>query len=854
MASEGIFSIFVESVVEDVIKQHGTRPSDIDMASRRAEEAAARRYEAAAWLRRTVGVVGAKDLPEEPSEEEFRIGLRNGIILCNALNKVQPGAIPKVVEAPPDSFVVPDGAPLTAYQYFENLRNFLVTLEGMGLSTFEASDLERGGKGSRVVDSVLALKFYIEAKQAGKDGSSKFGGTSKPASLAKHFIRKSCEPFMNSISRSHLLNEKPHEDLCLANNFGGDYLSKSVEMKCSHSLNLLVRTVLSNKKPEEVPLLVESMLNKVMQEFELCIADQSEMGLAHTTTLKENQNVKEAAENELRERLNNQQEKEAEMKELKERLLLMEHRLKQQEQDFRMQQQGNGMEEKTLVDMEEKALRLKKQQKWEMEQTEINDRLIKQHLIFDRQQKEIKELKLALSLTKVGMEDMKSQYLEEFGNLGKQLGTLANAASKYHKVLEENRKLYNQIQDLKGNIRVYCRVRPFLHGQASNMSTISRIDDQNITIASASKNGKDARRNFTFNKVFGPTATQEEIFSDTQPLIQSVLDGYNVCIFAYGQTGSGKTHTMSGPKELNEKTIGVNYRALNDLFYLSEQQIRNSTNKGLSVPDANIVPVRSTAEVIEIMNIGQKNRAVSSTAMNDRSSRSHSCLTIHVQGKELTSGNMLRGCMHLVDLAGSERVDKSEKSAHVPYRNSKLTQLLQDSLGGQAKTLMFVHISPEADALSETLSTLKFAERVATVELGAARVNKDNVEVKELKEQIAALKATMTNKGADEPLRTTVSSLDLSRMKPSIVTTNHEEDEIGYPTSNRKPMEEVGNIEISPGIPAYNIFQLVRWENTKGVPSCLMHGTKVAYNLKDIISFRRILNTLQIFTCANEYL
>ncbi|KAG0479811.1 hypothetical protein HPP92_010669 [Vanilla planifolia] len=162
----GFFSIFVESVVEDVIKQHGNRPSDIDMASRRAEEAAARRYEAAAWLRRTVGVVGAKDLPEEPSEEEFRIGLRNGIILCNALNKVQPGAIQKVVEAPPDSFVVPDGAPLTAYQYFENLRNFLVTLEGMGLSTFEASDLERGGKGSRVVDSVLALKFYIEAKQA----------------------------------------------------------------------------------------------------------------------------------------------------------------------------------------------------------------------------------------------------------------------------------------------------------------------------------------------------------------------------------------------------------------------------------------------------------------------------------------------------------------------------------------------------------------------------------------------------------------------------------------------------------------------------------------------------------------
>lgn len=155
--------------------------------------------------------------------------------------------------------------------------------------------------------------------------------------------------------------------------------------------------------------------------------------------------------------------------------------------------------------------------------------------------------------------------------------------------------------------------------------------------------------------------------------------------------------------------------------------------------------------------------------------------------------------MHLVDLAGSERVEKSEatgdrlkeaqhinrslsalgdvifslaqKNSHVPYRNSKLTQLLQDSLGkilsvhyprkifssffpaeashfsshwslcqtgGQAKTLMFVHISPEPEGVGETISTLKFAERVSTIELGAARVNKDSADVKELKEQVFA--------------------------------------------------------------------------------------------------------------------
>jgi kinesin family protein C2/C3 len=303
----------------------------------------------------------------------------------------------------------------------------------------------------------------------------------------------------------------------------------------------------------------------------------------------------------------------------------------------------------------------------------------------------------------------------------------------------------------------------------------------------------------------------EEVFSDMQPLIRSVLDGYNVCIFAYGQTGSGKTFTMSGPRDLTEKSQGVNYRALGDLFLLAEQrkdtfrydiavqmieiyneqvrdllvtdgsnkrlEIRNSSQKGLSVPDASLVPVSSTFDVIDLMKTGHKNRAVGSTALNDRSSRSHSCLTVHVQGRDLTSGAVLRGCMHLVDLAGSERVDKSEvtgdrlkeaqhinrslsalgdviaslahKNPHVPYRNSKLTQLLQDSLGGQAKTLMFVHISPEADAVGETISTLKFAERVATVELGAARVNNDTSDVKELKEQIATLKAALARKEAE---------------------------------------------------------------------------------------------------------
>ncbi|XP_017699646.3 kinesin-like protein KIN-14P [Phoenix dactylifera] len=838
MASEGILSVSVASAVENVMNQHNSRLSDSSLASRKEEEAATRRYEAAGWLRKMVGVIGgAKDLPEEPSEEEFRIGLRNGIILCNALNKVHPGAVPKVVEAPADFAVLPDGAALSAYQYFENLRNFLCALEEMGLPTFEASDLQKGGKGSRVVNSVLALRSYHECKQKGRNFSWKYGGVLKPASTGKYFVSKNSEPFMYSLSRTQA-GDKFQDGLSLEQNLSADFSIESTEMTTSHSLNMLVRTILSDKKPDEVPMLVESMLSKVMKEFERRTASQNEMV---KTTLKDL-----ADDNISNDCLSKQDVLSEDSSASDETKGLIDDNT----DDNNSFSEMNVLMEVSSASGEMKMDMVDKIHVCSKDEDTLNERLQKRHIIVYQQQREIQELKHALHMTRAGMEFMKSQCSEEFSSLGKRLQILAHAALGYHKVLEENRKLYNQVQDLKGNIRVYCRVRPFLPGQFGSMSTLSRIDDGNITVMTPAKNCKEGHKTFTFNKVFGPTATQEAVFSDTQPLIRSVLDGYNVCIFAYGQTGSGKTYTMSGPKELTEEALGVNYRALNDLFYISEQrtdtfcyeiavqmieiyneqvrdllsndggnrrlEIRNSSQKGLNVPDANLVPVASTSDVIELMNLGQKNRAVSSTAMNDRSSRSHCCLTIHVQGRDLTSGNILRGCMHLVDLAGSERVDKSkvkgdrlkeaqhinkslsalgdvisalaQKNTHVPYRNSKLTQLLQDSLGGQAKTLMFVHISPEVDAIGETIGTLKFAERVATVELGAAKKNKDNGEIKELREQIASLKAALARReGETEHVRSTMSSPDIHRMKSGASSPS-------FPRFGQ-PMEDVGNIE-----------------------------------------------------------
>ncbi|KAH9297874.1 hypothetical protein KI387_029556, partial [Taxus chinensis] len=125
------------------------------------------------------------------------------------------------------------------------------------------------------------------------------------------------------------------------------------------------------------------------------------------------------------------------------------------------------------------------------------------------QQKEIEELKYMLHNTREGVQMMQMEWNDEIYNIEKYTRGLAKAASGYHKVLEENRQLYNQVQDLKVSIRVYCRVRPFLLGQAHGQSTVDYIgEDGNLTIVNPAKQGKDARRTFAFNKVFKSAATQ----------------------------------------------------------------------------------------------------------------------------------------------------------------------------------------------------------------------------------------------------------------------------------------------------------------------------------------------------------
>ncbi|KAK4488283.1 hypothetical protein RD792_004033 [Penstemon davidsonii] len=592
-----------------------------------------------------------------------------------------------------------------------------------------------------------------------------------------------------------------------------------LESTSTHSLFSVVSRILDEsieKKDEDIPQRVASVLKLVLQEIEQRVS-------IHSENMRKQNNLYKSREDRFQSKIKaletlatgTTEENEVVMNQLqlmKIEKTNIEERKKLEEQDLiKLRQEKNRCESQILSLKEELALTKKNYEEnllqLEAKAEETKDNLQKKILeleclltdssnklkeledfseskflswrrkehgyrhCIDSQFGTLQELRFASESIKQEISKIKNIYAEEFYHFGENIKGLIDAAQNYHHVFEENRKLYNEVQDLKGNIRVYCRIRPFLPGQSEKQTTIQYIGENGeLVVLNPSKPGKETHRLFKFNKLFGPATTQEEVFRDTQPLIRSVLDGYNVCIFAYGQTGSGKTYTMTGPNVTSVVDWGVNYRALNDLFIISQKR-HGSVAYEIGVQ---MVEIYNEQDVLELMNIGLMNRAVGATALNERSSRSHSILTVHVRGTDLETNAVLRGCLHLVDLAGSERVDRSEatgdrlreaqhinkslsalgdvifalaqKSLHVPYRNSKLTQVLQSSLGGQAKTLMFVQLNPDVESYSETISTLKFAERVSGVELGAARSNKEGRGVRELMEQVASLKNVIAKK------------------------------------------------------------------------------------------------------------
>ncbi|KAI5014859.1 hypothetical protein ZWY2020_056249 [Hordeum vulgare] len=318
------------------------------------------------------------------------------------------------------------------------------------------------------------------------------------------------------------------------------------------------------------------------------------------------------------------------------------------------------------------------------------------------------------------------------------------------------KKLHNTILELKGNIRVFCRVRPLLSNESGAVSYPN--NGENIGRGVELMHNTQAY-SFAFDKVFDHSASQEDVFTEISQLVQSALDGYKVCIFAYGQTGSGKTHTMMGNPEFNDQK-GLIPRSLEQIFETSQSLMSQGWKYKMQasmleiynetiVSDLTIVDVRSINEVSSLLKRAAQSRSVGKTQMNEESSRSHCVFTLRIFGVNEGTDQQVQGVLNLIDLAGSERLNKSgvtgdrlketqainkslsslsdvifsiaKKEEHIPFRNSKLTYLLQPCLGGDSKTLMFVNLSPEVSSTSESICSLRFAARVNSCEIGVPR-------------------------------------------------------------------------------------------------------------------------------------
>ncbi|XP_011502046.1 PREDICTED: protein claret segregational [Ceratosolen solmsi marchali] len=407
-----------------------------------------------------------------------------------------------------------------------------------------------------------------------------------------------------------------------------------------------------------------------------------------------------------------------------------------------------------------------------------DDLCVKAVLITD-QENEIMQLKNKLEI----QEKSSTNRISELETLNEDLGALVQNMDK------ERRVLHNAIQELKGNIRVFCRVRPKLSKEAiKNTCAINYLDECTLEVGKADGDVaninniklKGQRQEFTFDKVFPPNTSQADVFAELSMLVQSALEGYNVCVFAYGQTGSGKTYTMEGfpgtddegmiPrtvkhifKEMKQfELLGWEYKIEASFLEIYNEQIvdlldytrktheiRMTDSKGSDLYVSNLLvqEINSPEELQQCLLIAQQNRAMAATQSNERSSRSHSVARIRLIGTHKNKQEISIGNLNLVDLAGSERLKNEEaarvaetkninkslanlghvilallqKQDHIPYRNSKLTHLLMLSLGGNSKTLMLLNISPLEESYNETLNSLRFGSNVNSCKTGTIK-------------------------------------------------------------------------------------------------------------------------------------
>ncbi|KAJ9155010.1 Kinesin-like protein [Pleurostoma richardsiae] len=330
-------------------------------------------------------------------------------------------------------------------------------------------------------------------------------------------------------------------------------------------------------------------------------------------------------------------------------------------------------------------------------------------------------------------------------------------------------------------IKVVARFRPQnrIEIESGGQPIVKFDGDDTCTVDS-----REAQGSFTFDRVFDMSCRQSDIFDfSIRSTVDDILNGYNGTVFAYGQTGAGKSYTMMGTSIDDDEGRGVIPRIVEQIFasimsspstieytvrvsymeiymerirdLLAPQNdnlpVHEEKNRGVYVKGLLEIYVSSVQEVFEVMRRGGNARAVAATNMNQESSRSHSIFVITITQKNVETGSAKSGQLFLVDLAGSEKVGKTGasgqtleeakkinkslsalgmvinaltdgKSSHIPYRDSKLTRILQESLGGNSRTTLIINCSPSSYNDAETLSTLRFGMRAKSIK-NKAKIN-----------------------------------------------------------------------------------------------------------------------------------
>ncbi|OQS01388.1 kinesin-like protein [Achlya hypogyna] len=387
------------------------------------------------------------------------------------------------------------------------------------------------------------------------------------------------------------------------------------------------------------------------------------------------------------------------------------------------------------------------------------------------------------------------------------------------------------------NIHVSCRVRPqnALEKKQGGVMCVASPDGKALEINPEDGFSTDYLR-CTFDQVFMPQATQLDVYEATaKSLVDELLDGYNCTVFAYGQTGSGKTHTVLGPKEgvaskpdeqgligrlvhdifarvqllgsdtvqfeLTGSFLEIYMEQIRDLlqpnFMKKNLRIRENGPKGVFVDDLTQVQTLSEDVMMQLVERGNTNRVVACTRMNNDSSRSHTILMINMTRRDVLKGTEKKATMYVVDLAGSEMVSKtmaSGKTLNEARAINKslsalsnvikglLTRLLQDSLGGHAKTCLIVTVSSSSYNVAETISTVRFGMRAKEIKnepllnetqsLGLAEYQQM---YQELRAENAELRAEVEQvRSEKDALQAKCTSLEAPELEPTQEPDNHE--------------------------------------------------------------------------------